>query len=181
MLWLWPLAALVLAPIAIAYAFRFYQRVHGNFHTVVPGVLYRSAELCTRLAEHYTAKHDLKSVLRLRGPNQQAAARAAELGLEFFSFNLSASCLQTPEHLAEGLELLRKMPKPALLFCKGGADRSGLMAALWLYEVEGVPPKQAAKQLSLLKGHLPWYRGRWFMRQSFWGYVNWREGSLKES
>ncbi len=175
MYWLLLPAALVVGPIIIAYLFRFYQRIQGNFHVVVPGVLYRSSELRPALAKRYAGKYGLRSLLRLRGANGQAEAQAAELGLEFHSVNLRASRYEPPERLAEYLELLRSMPKPALVCCKGGSDRSGLLAALWLYEVEGIPPSQAIKQLCLLKGHLPWYRGRWRMRQSFWDYVKYRE------
>jgi len=175
--WLLLLVALVTSPIIIAYIFRFYQRIQGNFHIVRPGVLYRSSELRPALAKRYAEKYGLRSLLRLRGANDQAEAQAKELGLEFFCLNLRASRYEPPDRMAEFVALLKSMPKPALVSCKGGSDRSGLLAALWLYEVEGMPPSQAIKQLCLLKGHLPWYRGRWRMRQSFWDYVKYRESA----
>jgi protein tyrosine/serine phosphatase len=40
------------------------------------------------------------------------------------------------------------------LHCKSGADRVGLMSALYLYTRRGVPIAEARRQLSLAYGHI---------------------------
>jgi undecaprenyl-diphosphatase len=53
------------------------------------------------------------------------------------------------------LHIVETAPKPVLIHCNAGADRTGLVAAL--YQVEhGVAPAQAAKELSLHYGHFPY-------------------------
>ncbi|MBK8025175.1 MAG: tyrosine-protein phosphatase [Chloroflexi bacterium] len=46
-------------------------------------------------------------------------------------------------------------PKPTLIHCKAGADRTGLAAALFLMS-QGTSFDQAAQQLSLKYFHFPW-------------------------
>ncbi|MGO9611667.1 MAG: hypothetical protein ACLPX5_01335 [Dissulfurispiraceae bacterium] len=41
-----------------------------------------------------------------------------------------------------------------LIHCKTGADRSGLVAAMWKTLIDKEPKDEAARQLSILYGHL---------------------------
>ncbi|WP_339950633.1 tyrosine-protein phosphatase, partial [uncultured Albimonas sp.] len=50
--------------------------------------------------------------------------------------------------------LIRDTPTPVLFHCKSGADRAGLMAALWMVLREGRSAAEASGQLSLRYGHL---------------------------
>jgi hypothetical protein len=58
--------------------------------------------------------------------------------------------------LDEILKILRHAPKPILVHCKNGADRTGLVAAVYLAAIKGVKLDEAAGQLSLYYGHFPW-------------------------
>jgi hypothetical protein len=59
-----------------------------------------------------------------------------------------------------------------IIHCRGGADRSGLVAALCLFVDEGTSAKDADRQLSILYGHFPYLWSRTgAMDRSFWAFV----------
>ena len=51
-------------------------------------------------------------------------------------------------------ELFAEAELPAMMHCKSGADRAGLMAALFLLIVEKRPVREAASQLAWKYGHV---------------------------
>jgi undecaprenyl-diphosphatase len=72
------------------------------------------------------------------------------------------------------LDSLQRAPKPILIHCNGGADRTGLISALYLYTVEGKPSEVANSQLTTFYGHIPYLHWRYSvaMDYSFWRYVS---------
>lgn len=132
---------------------------NGNFHAVVDGELYRSAQPSADELATYTAKAGLKSVLNLRGASPRSdwykkeIAESEKLGLIHADFGLSASREVTNEEAAELIALMRTLPKPLLIHCKHGSDRTGLLAALYLAAIKGEDADQADDQLSIYFGH----------------------------
>lgn len=132
---------------------------NGNFHAVVDGELYRSAQPSADELATYTAKAGLKSVLNLRGASprsdwyKEEIAESEKLGLSHADFGLSASREVTNEEAAELIALMRTLPKPLLIHCKHGSDRTGLLAALYLAAIKGEDADQADDQLSIYFGH----------------------------
>ena len=63
------------------------------------------------------------------------------------------------------LQVMRDAPKPLLIHCQGGADRTGLAAALYVAGIEGRDEEAAEAQLSLTYGHIgiPWLSKAWPM------------------
>ena len=135
------------------------QQYTGNFHTVVEGELYRSAQMKGTQLSEYTAKVGLKSVLNLRGaaPDEDwykaEIADSARLGLAHADFALSASREVTNAEAAELIALMQTLPKPLLIHCKQGSDRTGLLAALYLASIKGVDADTADDELSIAYGH----------------------------
>jgi protein tyrosine/serine phosphatase len=76
------------------------------------------------------------------------------LGLRFERFVLRSRALPTVEELHRTRDFLAAIEYPVVFHCKSGADRAGIMSALYLIMVEGASPKDAAGQLSLRYGHL---------------------------
>ncbi len=132
---------------------------NGNFHAVVEGEVYRSGQVEGSELADYTEKVGLKSVLNLRGASprsewyREEIAESARLGLVHVDFALSASREVTDEEAAKLIALMRDLPKPLLIHCKHGSDRTGLLAALYLASVKRVDPETADDQLSLYFGH----------------------------
>ena len=133
----------------------------GNVHVVQPGLVLRSAQPTSARLDAIAHQYDIRSVLNLRGDNagkpwydeEMRTSRAD--GLVHFDYALSAEHDVTPAQMDELLRIVAAAPKPLLIHCNAGADRTGLVSAI--YQVSrGVPAAQAATQLSLHYGHFPY-------------------------
>ncbi len=150
----------------------------GNLHAVSEGILYRSAQLNKNETEWAVREYGIKSVLNLRGAHQgqpwydDEIAASGELGLVHYDYPLSAKRLVTSHQIAELLDIVRGAPKPLLIHCKSGADRSGLVAALYRFAETGASAADADRELSLIYGHFPYLTSRsGAMDDSFWAFV----------
>ena len=157
----WALRVAVVACVLLLVLLGFLgiQQYTGNFHAVVDGEVYRSAQMTGTQLSDYTAKVGLKSVLNLRGAAPDAdwyqaeIADSARLGLVHADFALSASREVTNDEAVQLIVLMRTLPKPLLIHCKQGSDRTGLLAALYLASIKGVDVDTADDELSLAFGH----------------------------
>ena len=101
----------------------------------------------------------MRTIVTLRGGNSfgsyplevEACERA---GLTFTSFVLRSRAVPTREEIEEAANFFETLEYPVLFHCKSGADRAGMMSALYLALHEGVPVAAARKQLSLRFGHI---------------------------
>ena len=155
----------------------------GNLHAVSAGILYRSAQLSKDDTRWAVREYRIKSVLNLRGAHagqswyDNEIAAAGELGLAHFDYPLSAKRFVTSEQIDEILDIVRKAPKPLLIHCKSGADRTGLVAALYRFSETGASAAEADRELSLVYGHFPYLTSRsGAMDASFWAFVHSRDG-----
>lgn len=133
----------------------------GNFHAISEGKAYRSRQLNRYELTGVVRDHGIKSVLNLRGRNPEAAwyreeiLGAEALGLRHYDYGISANHEVDDRNVEAILAILRDAPKPILIHCKSGADRTSLAAALYLYRVECRSRDEAERQLSLRYGHFP--------------------------
>jgi protein tyrosine/serine phosphatase len=141
-------------------------QIAGNFHTAVPGKLYRSAQPSAEDLTAYARAYGIKTVINLRGahsgePWYDEEMRAANaLGLRHIDLAISARREPGAAQLLALEKTLRDASAPILVHCKGGADRSGLAAALYVLEVEHGSAETAAGQLSWVYGHWPYLWSR---------------------
>ena len=155
-------ATVIISLVAIIIAARFwYLKEQGNFHPITPGEAYRSAQLGGDKLAYYIRKFEIRSVINLRGENagqpwyEEETETCRKLGVRHYDFGLSACKAPSPRKVEELLRLFRVAPRPVLIHCRGGADRSGLAAALWKVVIDGVPKSVAKRQLSIRYGHMP--------------------------
>lgn len=152
---------------------------HANLRTLVPAQAYRSAQMSpvtlARTIEHY----GIKSILNLRGENPAAGwyqaeiEVAAKLKVVHFDRSLSSGNELTLDQMNDLVAVLRQTPKPVLIHCQGGADRSGLASALYLFALEGRSSENADKELSIWNGHVTFIRPKvTAMDRSYWHYVS---------
>lgn len=138
-----------------------YIEEQGNFHPVTPGEAYRSAQMDRDELEYYIHKYRLKSILNLRGENPDSGwyieevKVSSEHGIVHYDMALSASRELTAKEVQVLLEIFNSAPRPILIHCKSGADRSGLVSAMWKVIVDKISKEEAKKQLSILYGHIP--------------------------
>ena len=150
---------LVAAPLAFGVYFGVLQ-MSGNFHEVIAGQLYRSSQLTEKQLSDYVTANGIKTIINLRGENGQSAwyrnetATAEKLGVQHVDFGMSAYKQLGPERVAKLIQIMRDAPKPILLHCKSGADRTGLAAAIYVNRVAGMNEDTAEQQLSIWFGHV---------------------------
>ena len=140
-----------------------YLSEQGNFHAITPGEAYRSAQLDRDELEHYIKKYKIKSILCLRNDTNNGNAAwykeevkvGAEHGIAHYFVPISSRQEPEARNVAEILRIFHSAPRPILIHCKAGADRTGLAAAMWKVSVDKETKTEAAKQLSLRFFHLP--------------------------
>ena len=105
------------------------------------------------------ARKGVRTVINLRGGQDygslplEVEACEAE-GLHFENFVLRSRGMPSVHDIRAARELFQRIEYPVLFHCKSGADRAGMMSALYLALHEGRPVAEARKQLSLKYGHI---------------------------
>lgn len=131
---------------------------HPNFATVVPGRLYRSAHPLPSQLARYVRRHQLRTLVNLRGPTgngTDALSREAahRLGMDFIDAPIESRGAPQRERILRLADAFARMTEPALVHCKSGADRAGLAAGLFIL-VNGGTAREALAQLSWRFGHI---------------------------
>jgi len=145
----------VLAGAVTWYAY--YYVFKAGFAEVVPGQVYRSSQPSPAELREMVRKYGLRTVICLRGENEpeiQAVEKvAAELGVKFVSISLHASKLPEPRQMAKLVDALDNAPRPILIHCRQGVDRSGMASAVAALIVGKVGLAKALVQLPLLRAN----------------------------
>lgn len=128
-----------------------FREAWQNIDQIAPGV-WRSNHPPARRLKAY-ADRGIRTILNLRGaensvPWKWEEKQCAELGLTLLSARLDARRAPDPQAIREVLHHLRTAERPLLFHCKSGADRAGLVAALYLLVIEGRPLDDARRMLS---------------------------------
>ncbi len=128
-----------------------------NYAEIAPGV-FRSNQPTEARFKRYHSR-GLKSVVNLRGEDVYAHYKYEEricrqLGIGLTNRKLTARHAPNASDINEVIDILSRVPKPLLFHCKSGADRAGLVSAIYLMEFEGKTVQEAQKQLSFRFFHL---------------------------
>lgn len=158
-----------------------YLQMTGNFHPVVEGQFYRSAQPGAAALKQYIDTYGIRSVINLRGGKPGKAwyddevATAAAAGVSHYDFVMSASRLLPQDEAERLISLMETAEKPLLIHCEAGADRTGLAAALYLASVAKQGEEAAEAQISLKYGHfsIPFLSTSFEMDESFELLENW--------
>jgi protein tyrosine/serine phosphatase len=71
----------------------------------------------------------------------------------------------------EIIRTLREAPKPVLIHCQAGSDRTGLVSALYCLTLKGETAAQADWELSVWYGQIPLTKTI-ALDHSYWRYVS---------
>ena len=128
-----------------------------NFHEISPNI-YRSNHPTHERFEMY-ASMGIKTILNLRGATHHCHYKfefesCKNLGLDLINISLSARKAPSRETMLHVLDILRSLETPTLIHCKSGADRTGLVSAIYLMAIKGQKVETAKKQLSIRFFHL---------------------------
>jgi protein tyrosine/serine phosphatase len=147
----------------------FFRTRFQNAHQISPR-MWRSNQPSPEQLEAWAAK-GIRTVFNLRGDvpasfTEMERETCRRLGMACHFLKIESRGAPDPVLLKEAYELFQTCDYPALLHCKSGADRAGLISVFYLHLVEGVPLDQARKQLSFAYLHVA--AGRTGILDFFW-------------
>ena len=154
---LWILGVVALACLARLW----YMEEQGNFHAITRGEAYRSSQMDRDELEYYIKKYQIRSIINLRGKRDDAGwyaeetAVCRETGTGHYDMELTSDRAPSESEINALLGIYRIAPRPVLIHCRAGADRTGLASAVWKLAIDGATKSEARKQLSILFGHMP--------------------------
>lgn len=134
------------------------RKFYDNTHVVTPGKMWRTYQPSpAKLAEW--KERGVKTVINLRGEKLSGALLLEEdacekLGLRLVNFRVFSREAPSLEVLKDARALFENIEYPAIMHCKSGADRAGLMSTLYLFFHEGVPLNEALDHLTFKYGHI---------------------------
>jgi protein-tyrosine phosphatase len=116
----------------------------GNFRTVEKG-FYRSAQ---PNKEGYVLLRNLgvKTILTLKDDAKTERRRAAAVGIEVEQVAMSGFAAPTFEQMDRALRVLTTAPRPLLVHCEHGKDRTGFVVASYRVAVERAPVSDAVAE-----------------------------------
>ena len=76
------------------------------------------------------------------------------LGLEMVNFTITSRDAPSRERVRGAKELFETLKYPAMMHCKSGSDRAGIMSVLYMHFRKGLPIREAMDQLNLRYLHV---------------------------
>lgn len=122
-----------------------------NLHEVRPGVWRSNQPSPGRV--HAAADMGIKTVVSLRGARSDGGWRLEKeacdaRGMSLVDFAIRSRAVPDRDTVLAARDLFRSLEYPILMHCKSGADRAGIMAALYILLEAGGTAAEAAGQLS---------------------------------
>ena len=102
----------------------------------------------------------IRTVINLRGAGHQAGFYDLEkdacerLGLTLVDFPVSSREAPTRQQVEGAAAMFETIEYPALMHCKSGADRAGIMAVLYAHFRLGLPLREALRELGFRYLHV---------------------------
>jgi protein tyrosine/serine phosphatase len=146
--------------VAVAGGFYAHMLWTANFHPVIVGELYRSSQPSGAMIAEFQKQYGIKTIINLRGDNtghhwyDREITEAKHLDIDHIDFRMSSNKELTQEQAEQLVAIMRDAPKPILIHCQAGADRTGLATALYLAAIAKTSEATAESQMSILYGHV---------------------------
>lgn len=130
----------------------------SNLHRISPE-MWRSNQPSPRQVEAHARERGIRTIINLRGATTRGyyllEKEACEAnGIELIDFQVYSRDTPTVETILAARDLFEGLAYPALMHCKSGADRAGIMSVLYMHFRQGLPIAEAIEQLSLKYLHV---------------------------
>lgn len=160
----WTLRVVLAGSVAIG-SFVGWISLTGNFATVIPGRVYRSAQMGGPGLASTVRDHRVRTVLNLRGHHPESAWYRAERdatlaqGATQVDIALSSSEWMSRPQLRTVVDVLTTAEPPVLVHCWHGSERTGLVSAFAILLRDGSTLDEARAQFSARYLFVPWGDG----------------------
>lgn len=149
--------------------------IYNNIHTVIPNQVYRSDELNPKALKVFVKQYHIQAIINLEDRKETKNINneivfAKQKHVKFYLIPFPAKGLPEVEKFKLLVDVLQKSPRPLLIHCKHGSDRTGLASAIILILDEQAPLSVAYAQIAWWYGAVsPQSVGRLVMNM----YANW--------
>lgn len=130
----------------------------SNLGEVCPGVAYRTNDPNRRVLDFLAERVDLGHIVDLMGrPDPEEKAFIEARGGTYTHLRMSAGRPPTPRKILAMIRVTLRAQadsRPLLIHCRAGADRAGVMVAIWRMLFQGVTDRERLKWESLYHFHL---------------------------
>ena len=130
----------------------FLRESFQNLHAI-SDEMWRSNQPNPRQVEEHARRRGIKTIINLRGPStrgyyllEKEACEAA--GIALVDFQVFSRDTPTVDVVMAAKALFEEISYPALMHCKSGADRAGIMSVLYMIFRQGRSVADARQQLS---------------------------------
>ena len=137
----------------------FLRLCYNNFHKVDKN-LYRSNMPTPSRIKNYS-KLGIKTIINLRCVRKDGGwllenEACKKYNIKLIDFRARSRAAPEKEMIFEADKLFKNISYPALIHCKSGADRAGIMCALYFLLQKKQETKKAKQQLSWKYLHIKW-------------------------
>lgn len=140
----------------------FTNLIWKNFHKISDKA-YRSSQPTMHHLGKIVKKYGIKTVINLKGSNHNSGyfllerERCKKLGVTMVNHTVYSRQIPDLKVILDAKRMLESTEYPALIHCKAGCDRAGLISTLYQYFIEKRPMEEAIKELDFWRyGHFRW-------------------------
>jgi len=130
--------------------------VHNHHH--IGGDMYRAVQPnAKRVAK--LAEMGIKTIINLRGESPKGfywleREACEQYGIKLVDFRMYSRDVHSVTRLKGARDLFKRIEYPALMHCKSGADRAGMMSVLYRHFMMGDTIAEAVQMLDFKYGHI---------------------------
>ncbi len=130
----------------------------SNLHKI-SDEMWRSNQPSPRQIEDHARIRGIRSIINLRGKSPKGyylleKEACDKFGIKLIDFQLFSRELPPKQKIYEARSLFQSIAYPALMHCKSGSDRAGMMSLLYKLLREEVDFEEASEQLSFKYLHI---------------------------
>jgi protein tyrosine/serine phosphatase len=129
-----------------------------NLHKI-SDEMYRANQPSPEHIAQYASELGLKTIINVRGESPKGyylleREACAKHGIALVDFQMFSREIPPPETVLAAKHLFDSIAYPALMHCKSGADRAGIMSVLYMHFRQGLSIERALEQLSFKYLHI---------------------------